>query len=67
MQRPTRAAAWVPIVGVHEDMLEAFYVSVEEEYGSIDAYLEAIGVDREARDGLVASLTSAPPEVAMEQ
>ena len=67
MRRATPAAAWVPIVGVHQDMLEAFYASVEEEYGSIDAYLEALGVNREARDELIASLTSAPPEVAMEQ
>ena len=59
------AEAWLPIVGVHADMLAAFYVSVEEQYGSMDAFLVSIGVDQDARNSLIASLTTASPKLAM--
>jgi len=54
----TPASAWLPIVGVRAEMLEAFYASVNEKYGSMDAFLTELGVDQEARLALAASLTS---------
>ena len=39
------------------EMLEAFYVSVDERYGSMDAFLTELGVDQEARLALAAALT----------
>ena len=64
-RRGPSAEAWYPIVGVRPEMLQAFYVSVDERYGSMDAYLAEIGVDPAARDTLVASLTTAPAVIAM--
>jgi len=61
------ASAWFPIVGVQPEMLEAFYASVDEQYGSIDALLTEIGVDQEARSALAASLTMEQPELMMGQ
>jgi protein-tyrosine phosphatase len=52
------ADAWFPIVGVEPEMLEAFYASVDEQYGSMDAFLNEIGVDQDARRSLAASLTT---------
>ena len=49
--------AWFPIVGVTPGMLEAFYTSVDEHYGSVDAFLDEIGVDQTARNSLAESLT----------
>ena len=54
----TPPSAWLPIVGVRAEMLEAFYASVDEKYGSMDAYLTELGVDQDARDALTASLTT---------
>jgi len=59
------ASAWFPIVGVQPEMLEAFYVSVDEQYGSMDAFLTELGVDQDARRALVASLTTEQPKLAM--
>jgi protein-tyrosine phosphatase len=56
--RGPTASAWFPIVGVQAEMLEAFYASVEEQYGSIDAFLTELGVDQDARSELAASLTT---------
>ena len=50
--------AWLPIVGVRAEMLEAFYASVDEKYGSMDAFLTELGVDNDARLALVAALTT---------
>lgn len=61
------ANAWLPIVGVHEDMLKAFYASVDEQYGSMDAFLTELGVDQDARLALSASLTAEPPKLAMNE
>ena len=58
-KRPS-AAAWFAIVGVLPEMLNAFYAEVEEDYGSMDAFLAGIGVETEARTRLVASLTAEP-------
>lgn len=55
--RSPSAKAWFPIIGVQSEMLEAFYSTVEEDYGSMDGYLAAIGVDQEDRNGLAESLT----------
>ena len=63
--RGPSASAWSPIVGVRPQMLEAFYASIEDRYGSVDAFLSELGVDREARDELVASLTTDRPVWAM--
>lgn len=58
-------SAWSPIVGVRAEMLEAYYASVDEKYGSMDAFLSELGVDRDARSVLAASLTTAQPELVM--
>ena len=46
-------------------MLEAFYVSVDEQYGSMDAFLTEMGVDQDARRALAASLTTEQPKLVM--
>ena len=63
--RGPSASAWFPIVGVQPEMLEAFYVSVDEKYGSMDAFLTEMGVDQDARRALVASLTTEQPKLVM--
>jgi len=65
LRRGPSASAWFPIVGVQPEMLEAFYASVDEQYGSMDAFLTEIGVDQEARRALAASLTTEQPKLAM--
>jgi protein-tyrosine phosphatase len=65
--RGPSASAWFPIVGVQAEMLEAFYASVDEQYGSMDAFLTGIGVDQDARSALAASLTTEQAELAMGQ
>jgi protein-tyrosine phosphatase len=65
--RGPSASAWYPIVGVQPEMLEAFYASVDERYGSMEAFLAEVGVDPAARDALVASLTVESRELAMER
>jgi hypothetical protein len=50
---------------VDAKMLEAFYADVDEKYGSMDAYLTALGVDQDARLALAASLTTEQPKLAM--
>jgi protein-tyrosine phosphatase len=59
------ARAWFPIVGVQPEMLEAFYASVDEQYGSLDAFLTEMGVDQDARRALAASLTTEQPQLVM--
>jgi len=63
--RGPSASAWLPIVGVAPEMLDAFYARVDEQYGSMDAFLTELGADEEARGALSASLTVAPQELAM--
>lgn len=58
LRRGPSAGAWFPIVGVRPEMLEAFYSSVDERYGSMEAFLAAVGIDQSARMALVASLTT---------
>jgi protein-tyrosine phosphatase len=65
VSRTPSASAWFPIVGVQAEMLEAFYASVDEQYGSVDAFLTEIGVDQQARRELAASLTTEQPRVVM--
>jgi protein-tyrosine phosphatase len=62
--RGPSASAWFPVIGVQPEMLEAFYASVDERYGSMDAFLTTLGVDQDARDTLTASLTTPLPQVA---
>ena len=62
-----KASAWLPIVGVRAEMLEAFYASVDEKYGSMDAFLIELGVDQDARLALAASLTTKPQKLAMSE
>ena len=64
-RRGPSASAWYPIVGVHPEMLETFYAGVDEQYGSMDAFLNELGVDQEARSELISSLTVTPPELAL--
>jgi len=59
-------SAWSPIVGVRAEMLEAFYTSVDEKYGSMDAFLSELGVDQKARSMLMASLVTEHPKLAIE-
>ena len=61
----TPPSAWLPIVGVAAQMLETFYESVDEKYGSMDAYLTELGVDQEARLELAASLTTKQAQLMM--
>ena len=63
--RGPSASAWYPIVGVQTEMLETFYASVNEQYGSMDAFLTDLGVDQKARSALIASLTTEQPKLAM--
>ena len=63
--RSPSASAWLPIVGVRPEMLEAFYASVDQQYGSMDAFLTELGVDHGARSALAASLTREQPKSAM--
>ena len=63
----TPPSAWLPIVGVRAEMLEAFYVSVDEKYGSMDAFLTELGVDKNARLALAASLTVEQQTLAMSE
>ena len=65
--RSPSASAWLPIVGVQPEMLEAFYASVDEQYGSMDAFLTELGVDQDARSALTASLTTEQPKLVMGQ
>ena len=58
------ADAWLPIVGVHEEMLETFYAHVEKNHGSMDAFLTELGVDSEARAALRDALTTDPGRFA---
>jgi protein-tyrosine phosphatase len=62
-----RASAWLPIVGVRAEMLEAFYASVDEKYGSMDVFLTELGVDKDARLALAASLTTEQQKLAMSE
>ena len=62
--RGPSARAWFPIVGVEPEMLEAFYASVEQQYGSVDDYLVELGVDQTARGTLMAALTTEEPQQA---
>jgi len=66
-RRTPSASAWFPIVGVQAEMLEAFYASVDEEYGSMDAFLTELGVDQDARRALASSLITEQPGLAMGQ
>ena len=63
--RGPSARAWFPIVGVQAEMLEAFYASVDEQYGSMDAFLTEMGLDQNARRVLAASLTTEHPKLVM--
>lgn len=63
--RSPSASAWLPIVGVQREMLEAFYASVDEQHGSMDDFLTELGVDQDARNALRDSLTTEPSEIAM--
>jgi protein tyrosine/serine phosphatase len=63
--RGPSASAWLPLVGVQSEMLETFYASVDEQYGSMEALLAELGVDQEARSALIESLTTQQPQLAM--
>ena len=65
--RGPSASAWFPIIGVQPEMLETFYASVDEQYGSMDAFLTELGVDQDARNTLVASLTTEQPQLVMSE
>ncbi len=65
--RGPSADAWFPILGVQPEMLEAFYASVDEQYGSMDAFLTEMGVDQDARRTLAASLTTEQPKLVMSE
>lgn len=65
ISRGPSADAWYPIVGVQPEMLEAYYTTVEAQYGSMDAFLTELGVDQDARAALAESLTAEPQELVM--
>lgn len=55
--RAPRPAAYFPMVGVTPEMLNGFYAGVEADFGSVDAYLTALGLDPAEREALVLKLT----------
>jgi len=55
--------AFFPLVGVDPEMLETYYATVEEQYGSMDAYLAQIGMDQDRRTSLRQALTSSNTEL----
>ena len=63
--RGPSADAWFPIVGVQPEMLEAFYKSIDEQHGSMDAFLMEMGVDQDARSAFAASLTTESSTLVM--
>jgi protein-tyrosine phosphatase len=65
--RGPSASAWFPLIGVQPEMLEAFYASVDEQHGSMDAFLTELGVDQDARRTLTASLTTEQPQLVMSE
>lgn len=65
--RGPSASAWFPFIGVQAEMLEAFYTSVDEKYGSMDAFLTEMGVDQDARRTLAASLTIEQAKLVMSE
>ena len=64
-RRSPSAEAWYPIVGVRAEMLQAFYASVDERHGSMDAFLASLGADSAVRATLVERLTEERPSLAM--
>jgi protein-tyrosine phosphatase len=58
--RGPTAEAWYPIVGVKAEMLQAFYASVDERYGSMEAFLAELGADPDFRRTLASALTEQP-------
>jgi protein-tyrosine phosphatase len=58
------AEAWFPIVGVEPEMLNAFYADVDEIYGSMEAFLNSVGIDAAARHSLTAALTESRSAMA---
>ena len=65
--RGPSASAWFPVIGVQPEMLETFYASVDELYGSMDAFLTEVGVDQDARRTLTESLTTEQPKLVMNE
>jgi protein-tyrosine phosphatase len=63
--RGPSADAWFPIVGVQPEMLNAFYASIDEQHGSMDAFLTEMGIDQERRNALSASLTTESSTLVM--
>jgi len=55
--------AFFPLVGVEPEMLETYYATVDEQYGSMDAYLAKIGMDQAERTALRQALTSRNTEL----
>lgn len=59
-RKPPSAEAYFPMVGVMPEMLNGFYESVDSGYGSMDGYLEQLGIDQHKRQALISSLTESP-------
>lgn len=55
--KPPSADAYFPFLGVTPEMLDTFYASLDEHYGSMDAYLDYLGVDAARRQQLANTLT----------
>ena len=60
-------SAWLPIVGVDARMLEAYYAAVDQNYGSMDAFLTELGVDQDARLALAAGLRTEQHHLALNE
>lgn len=56
-RKPPSADAFFPFLGVKPEMLNGFYDSVDEQYGSMDAYLMKLGIDLHGRETWVQTLT----------
>lgn len=65
--RAPTADAWFPLIGVKPEMLETWWAHIDEQYGSMDAYLAGLGVGPAERDNLVEQLTAGSGALAMGQ
>ena len=62
--RAPTAGAWFPLIGVQPEMLETYWAHIDAGYGSMDAYLEEIGVGPAERNALIDQLTAEGRELA---
>ena len=55
--KPPGPDVYFPLVGVMPEMLEGFYEGVDEDYGSMETYLDQLGINQAMRESLSRLLT----------